>query len=123
MYKTHLLLVFLITSFIALSQNIQDNQNQEFSATQLCQKEVNELDDFLNLSQEQKEQVYDVIYGILIKNNQVKLMKLIEEDKKAILMRNEEYKSLMIIDILVGKQKIAYNNHLDTPIHPKGSVD
>jgi hypothetical protein len=33
-------------------------------------------------------------------------------------MRNEESKSLMIMDVLVGKQKIAYDKHLDTLIHP-----
>ena len=60
------------------------------------------------LSQEQKEQIYEIISGILIKNNQVKSMKLIEEDKKAIIVRNEKSKSLMIMEILIGKQKTLY---------------
>lgn len=118
MNKTYLLLLFLMFSTITLSQNTQVNQNQQVNIEQLSQNELDELDDFLHLSLEQKEQVYEIIHGVQIKNKQVKLMKLIEEDKKAIIMRNEESKSLMIMDVLVGKQKIAYDKHLDTLIHP-----
>ena len=123
MNKTYLLLLFLMFSTITLSQNVENNENQQVNIEQISNNELGKLDDFLHLSQEQKEQVYEIIHGVLIKNKQVKLMKLIEEDKKAIIMRNEESKSLMIMDVLVGKQRIAYENHLNTLINPEGSAD
>lgn len=113
------LLVFITTN--GLSQSIQDSELQEISIEQLSENELDELDGYLHLSQEQKEQVYEIIHGILIKNNQVKLMKLIEEDKKAIIERNKVSKFNMIMNVLVGKQKPAYENHVTPLIDSDGS--
>ena len=84
MNKAYLFIfLFLLISTITLGQISEESNLEINSIESLSQNELEELDVLLNLSQEQKEQIYEIISGILIKNNQVKSMKLIEEDKKA----------------------------------------
>jgi hypothetical protein len=118
----YLLALLLFTSNITLGQVKQATEIESIDLNQEAINETNELNELLNLSEEQKAQVYEIIHGILIKNNQVKLMKLIEEDKKAIIKQNEEAKTQMIMNVLVGKQKPTYENHVAPLIDPDGSV-
>lgn len=108
MIKSYLIFLFLLTSSITLGQISEESNYEVNSIEYLSQNELEDLDELLNLSQEQKEQIYEIISGVLIKNNQVKSMKLIEEDKKAIIERNEKSKSYMIMEILIGKQKTLF---------------
>ena len=123
MKKAYLIFLFLLISTITLGQIPEESNLEINSIESLPQNELEELDVLLNLSQEQKEQIYEIISGILIKNNQVKSMKLIEEDKKAIIERNEKSKSLMIMEILIGKQKTLYEKKNSQITELKGSND
>ena len=123
MNKAYLIFLFLLISTITLGQLTEESNLEINSIESLSQNELEELDVLLNLSQEQKEQIYEIISGILIKNNQVKSMKLIEEDKKAIIERNEKSKSLMIMEILIGKQKTLYEKKNSQITELKGSND
>ena len=123
MNKAYLIFLFLLISTITLGQPPEESNLEINSIESLSQNELEELDVLLNLSQEQKEQIYEIISGILIKNNQVKSMKLIEEDKKAIIERNEKSKSLMIMEILIGKQKTLYEKKNSQITELKGSND
>ena len=123
MNKIYLIFLFLLISTITLGQITEESNLDINSIESLSQNELEELDVLLNLSQEQKEQIYEIISGILIKNNQVKSMKLIEEDKKAIIERNEKSKSLMIMEILIGKQKTLYEKKNNQITELKGSND
>ncbi len=108
MNKSYLIFLFLLTYTITLGQVSEESNYEVNSIEYLSHNELEDLDELLNLSQEQKEQIYEIISGVLIKNDQVKSMKLIEEDKKAIIDRNEKSKSQMIMEILIGKQKTLY---------------
>ena len=123
MNKSYLIFLFLLTSTITLGQISENTNNELNSHESLSQNELEDLNLLLNLSQEQKEQIYEIISGVLIKNNQVKSMKLIEEDKKAIIERNEKSKSLMIMEILIGKQKTLYEKKNSQITELKGSND
>ncbi|MEE3144804.1 MAG: hypothetical protein VX280_01400 [Bacteroidota bacterium] len=123
MNKAYLIFLFALISTITLGQIPEESNLEINSIESLSQNELEELDVLLNLSQEQKEQIYEIISGILIKNNQVKSMKLIEEDKKAIIERNEKSKSLMIMEILIGKQKTLYEKKNNQITELKGSND
>jgi len=123
MNKSYLIFLFLLTSTITLAQISENTNNELNSIESLSQNELEDLNLSLNLSQEQKEQIYEIISGVLIKNNQVKSMKLIEEDKKAIIERNEKSKSLMIMEILIGKQKTLYEKKNSQITELKGSND
>lgn len=123
MNKAYLIFLFLLISTITLGQIPEESNLEINSIESLSQNELEELDELLNLSQEQKEQIYEILSGILIKNNQVNSMKLIEEDKKAIIERNEKSKSLMIMEILIGKQKTLYEKKNSQITELKGSND
>ena len=123
MNKSYLIFLFLLTSTITLGQISENTNNELNNIESFSQNELEDLNLLLNLSQEQKEQIYEIISGVLIKNNQVKSMKLIEEDKKAIIERNEKSKSLMIMEILIGKQKTLYEKKNSQITELKGSND
>ena len=123
MNKSYLLFLFLSTSTITLGQTSEESNYEVNSLESLSQNELEDLDELLNLSQEQKDRIYEIISGVLIKNNQVKSMKLIEEDKKAIIERNEKSKSHMIMEILIGKQKTLYEKKNSQITELKGSND
>jgi len=123
MNKSYLLFLFLSTSTITLGQKSEESNYEVNSIESLSQNELEDLDELLNLSQEQKDRIYEIISGVLIKNNQVKSMKLIEEDKKAIIERNEKSKSHMIMEILIGKQKTLYEKKNSQITELKGSND
>mgnify|MGYP003691419275 FL=1 len=118
-----LLLLFISISINGISQIDQLNQNQVINLEQLSQNELDELNSLLQLSPEQKEQVFDIIHGVLIKNKQVQSMKLIEADKKDILARNNNAKIDMIKNVLIGKQMPLYTQYLANQVTIEGLED
>ena len=118
-----LLTLFVLISINGLSQNNQSIENQNINIEQMSQNELDDLDNLLNLSLEQKEQVFDIIHGVLIKNKQVQSMKLIEADKKDILARNNNAKINMIKNVLIGKQMPLYTQYLANQVTMEGLKD
>jgi hypothetical protein len=118
-----LLLLFISISINGISQIDQLNQNQVINIEQLSQNELDELNSLLQLSPEQKEQVFDIIHGVLIKNKQVQSMKLIEADKKDILARNNNAKIDMIKNVLIGNQMPLYTQYLANQVTIEGLKD
>ncbi|MDA7762155.1 hypothetical protein N8927_03050 [Crocinitomicaceae bacterium] len=118
-----LLVLFISISTNGTSQIDQLNQNQVINIEQLSQNELDELNSLLQLSPEQKEQVFDIIHGVLIKNKQVQSMKLIEADKKDILARNNNAKIDMIKNVLIGKQMPLYTQYLANQVTIEGLED
>ena len=118
-----LLLLFISISINGISQIDQLNQNQVINIEQISQNELDELNSLLQLSPEQKEQVFDIIHGVLIKNKQVQSMKLIEADKKDILARNNNAKIDMIKNVLIGKQIPLYTQYLANQVTIEGLKD
>lgn len=118
-----LLVLFLSISINGISQTDQLNENQAINIEQSSQNELDGLNNLLHLSPEQKEQIFDIIHGVLIKNKQVQSMKLIVADKKDILTRNNNAKIDMIKNVLIGKQKPLYTQYLANQITTKGLED
>ncbi len=118
-----LLVLFLSISINGISQTDQLNENQAINIEQSSQDELDGLNNLLHLSPEQKEQIFDIIHGVLIKNKQVQSMKLIVADKKDILTRNNNAKIDMIKNVLIGKQKPLYTQYLANQITTKGLED
>ena len=118
-----LLVLFISISINGISQTDQLNENQVINIEQSSQDELDGLNNLLHLSPEQKEQIFDIIHGVLIKNKQVQSMKLIVADKKDILTRNNNAKIDMIKNVLIGKQKPLYTQYLANQITTKGLED
>ena len=118
-----LLVLFLSISINGISQTDQLNENEVINIEQSSQNELDGLNNLLHLSPEQKEQIFDIIHGVLIKNKQVQSMKLIVADKKDILTRNNNAKIDMIKNVLIGKQKPLYTQYLANQITTKGLED
>ena len=118
-----LLVLFIYISINGISQTDQLNENQVIKIEQSSQNELDGLNNLLHLSPEQKEQIFDIIHGVLIKNKQVQSMKLIAADKKDILTRNNNAKIDMIKNVLIGKQKPLYTQYLANQITTKGLED
>lgn len=118
-----LLVLFISISINGISQTDQLNENQAINIEQSSQDELDGLNNLLHLSPEQKEQIFDIIHGVLIKNKQVQSMKLIVADKKDILTRNNNAKIDMIKNVLIGKQKPLYTQYLANQITTKGLED
>ncbi len=118
-----LLVLFISISINGISQTDQLNENQVINIEQSSQNELDGLNNLLHLSPEQKEQIFDIIHGVLIKNKQVQSMKLIVADKKDILTRNNNAKIDMIKNVLIGKQKPLYTQYLANQITTKGLED
>ena len=118
-----LLVLFISISINGISQTDQLNENQVINIEKSSQNELDGLNNLLQLSPEQKEQIFDIIHGVLIKNKQVQSMKLIVADKKDILTRNNNAKIDMIKNVLIGKQKPLYTQYLANQITTKGLED
>ena len=118
-----LLVLFISISINVISQTDQLNENQVINIEQSSQNELDGLNNLLHLSPEQKEQIFDIIHGVLIKNKQVQSMKLIAADKKDILTRNNNAKIDMIKNVRIGKQKPLYTQYLANHITTKGRED
>ena len=107
---------FLLVSSTSISQSIQPSKKESFDIDKNTQSEADKLKELLSLSEEQYANVHEIIHGILIKNDQVSSMKLIEEDKKALLKTNKAAKIHMIMKILIGKQKAIYETYTESLI-------
>ena len=118
-----LLVLFISISINGISQTDQLNENEVINIEQSSQNELDGLNNLLHLSPEQKEQIFDIIHGVLIKNKKVQSMKLIAADKKDILTRNNNAKIDMIKNVLIGKQKPLYTQYLANQITTKGLED
>ena len=118
-----LLVLFISISINGISQTDQLNENEVINIEQSSQNELDGLNNLLHLSPEQKEQIFDIIHGVLIKNKQVQSMKLIVADKKDFLTRNNNAKIDMIKNVLIGKQKPLYTQYLANQITTKGLED
>ena len=108
-----LLSLSLLISTISFGQESENTVNQTNNTEENSTSELESLKILLSLNEEQVTQVSTILEGIVQKNDQVSTMNLIQEDKDAILVRNKEAKTSMIIAILNEAQKALYLEILD----------
>lgn len=106
----------LLISSTSISQSTQGSKKESIDINKNAQSEADKLKELLSLSEEQYANVHEIIHGLLIKNDQVSSMKLIEEDKKALLKNNTAAKIHMIMNMLIGKQKVIYETYTESLI-------
>lgn len=103
----------LLISIISFSQESSNTVNQTYNTEENSTSELESLKTLLSLNEEQVIQVSTILEGIVQKNGQVSSMNLIQEDKDAILARNKQAKSAMIVAILNEVQKAIYLESLN----------
>ena len=108
-----LLALSLLISINSFSQSTEIPINQTINSEETSIVELENLKHLLDLNEEQVEKVSNILEGIDQKNSQVSGMNLIQEDKDAILERNQQAKSSMIVAILNEEQKILYLESLN----------
>ena len=108
-----LLALSLLISINSFSQSTEIPINQTINLEETSIVELKNLKHLLDLNEEQVEKVSNILEGIDQKNSQVSGMNLIQEDKDAILERNQQAKSSMIVAILNEEQKILYLESLN----------
>jgi len=108
-----LLALSLLMSINCFSQSIENTVNQTNNTEENTTSELESLKTLLSLNEEQVEKISNILEGISQKNSQVSDMNLIQEDKDAILERNQQAKASMIVAILNEEQKIIYLESLN----------
>lgn len=108
-----LLALSLLISINCFSQSTENTVNQINNTEENTTSELESLKILLSLNEEQIEKISNILEGINQKNNQVADMNLIQEDKDAILERNQQAKSSMIGAILNEEQKEIYLESLN----------
>ena len=108
-----LLALSLLISINSFSQSTEIPINQTINSEETSIVELENLKHLLDLNEEQVEKISNILEGISQKNSQVSGMNLIQEDKDAILERNQQAKSSMIVAILNEEQKILYLESLN----------
>lgn len=108
-----LLALSLLISINCFSQSIENTVNQTNNTEENTTSELESLKTLLSLNEEQLEKISNILEGISQKNSQVSDMNLIQEDKDAILERNQQAKASMIVAILNEEQKIIYLESLN----------
>ncbi len=108
-----LLALSLLISINCFSQSIENTVNQTNNTEENTTSELESLKTLLSLNEEQVEKISNILEGISQKNSQVSDMNLIQEDKDAILERNQQAKASMIVAILNEEQKIIYLESLN----------
>ncbi len=108
-----LLALSLLISINCFSQSIENTVNQTNNTEENTTSELESLKTLLSLNEEQIEKISNILEGISQKNSQVSDMNLIQEDKDAILERNQQAKASMIVAILNEEQKIIYLESLN----------
>ena len=98
----------LLISINSFSQSTEASNNQMNSTEENSTNELETLKSLLDLNSDQVMKVSNILNGINQKNNQVSSMNLIQEDKDAILERNKQAKSSMILAVLNEEQKAIY---------------
>ena len=108
-----LLTLSLLISTNCFGQESENTVNQINNTENNYISELEDLKSLLDLNAEQVQQVSSILEGIEQKNGQVSSMNLIQEDKDAIIERNQQAKSAMIIAILNETQKAIYLESLN----------
>ena len=108
-----LLALSLLMSINCFSQSIENTVNQTNNTEENITSKLECLKTLLSLNEEQVEKISNILEGISQKNSQVSDMNLIQEDKDAILERNQQAKASMIVAILNEEQKIIYLESLN----------
>jgi hypothetical protein len=103
-----LVFLSLLTSINCFSQSTENAVNQINNTEENTTSELESLKTLLGLNQEQIEKISNILEGINQKNSQVSDMNLIQEDKDAILERNQQAKAAMIVAVLNEEQKVIY---------------
>ena len=103
-----LLALSLLISINCFSQPTENTVNQINNTEENTASELESLKTLLSLNEEQIEKISNILEGINQKNNQVSDMNLIQEDKDAILERNQQAKAAMIVAVLNEEQKVIY---------------
>ena len=103
-----LLVLSLLISINCFSQSTQNTVNQINNTEENTASELEILKTLLSLNEEQIEKISNILEGINQKNSQVSDMNLIQEDKDAILERNQQAKAAMIVAVLNEEQKVIY---------------
>ena len=92
--------ILLFSIFILSSVSYSQTQSPEERA--LAQTETMKVE--LALTSVQETSVYDVNFGIIIKNDQIKNSTYPEDQKKQIIQQNNEARKLMLKNILTVDQ-------------------
>jgi len=108
-----LLALSLLMSINCFSQSNENTVNQINNTAENTTSELESLKTLLSLNEEQVEKISNILEGISQKNSQVSDMNLIQEDKDAILERNQQAKASMIVAILNEEQKVIYLESLN----------
>ena len=108
-----LLTLSLLISTNCFSQESENTVNQINSTENKYITELEDLKSLLDLNAEQVQQVSSILEGIEQKNGQVSSMNLIQEDKDAIIERNQQAKAAMIVAVLNEEQKVIYLESLN----------
>ena len=103
-----LLALSLLISINCFSQSTENTVNQINNTVENTVLELESLKTLLSLNEEQIEKISNILEGINQKNSQVSDMNLIQEDKDAILERNQQAKAAMIVAVLNEEQKVIY---------------
>ena len=103
-----LLALSLLISINCFSQSTENTVNQINNTEENTASELEILKTLLSLNEEQIEKISNILEGINQKNSQVSDMNLIQEDKDAILERNQQAKAAMIVAVLNEEQKVIY---------------
>jgi len=103
-----LLALSLLISINCFCQSTEDTVNQINNTEENTASELESLKTLLSLNEEQIEKISNILEGINQKNSQVSDMNLIQEDKDAILERNQQAKAAMIVAVLNEEQKVIY---------------
>ena len=103
-----LLALSLLISINCFSQSTENTVNQINNTEENTASELERLKTLLSLNEEQIEKISNILEGINQKNSQVSDMNLIQEDKDAILERNQQAKAAMIVAVLNEEQKVIY---------------
>lgn len=103
-----LLALSLLISINCFSQSTENTVNQINNTEENTASELESLKTLLSLNEEQIEKISNILEGINQKNSQVSDMNLIQEDKDAILERNQQAKAAMIVAVLNEEQKVIY---------------
>ncbi|OJX37101.1 MAG: hypothetical protein BGO87_15165 [Flavobacteriia bacterium 40-80] len=104
MKKLKLVLLILCVSFvsgIALAHNGEEIEKQAKEKTEYLAKE-------LQLNETQKESVYEIVSGIMKKNDEINHSKFSSEEKKQILEDNKKAEAEMLKGILSEEQFARY---------------
>ncbi|MCX6191939.1 MAG: hypothetical protein NT109_06625 [Flavobacteriia bacterium] len=96
--------LFLITSF---------TYSQTKSAEERALEQTAKLKSELNLTATQESSIYEINYGIILKNDALRNSSYTEEVKTAALQQNKEARKSMIKGILTPEQYASFENKIE----------